>query len=87
MRYLNDKGQQALQLADHLQKAQWLSHCGLEQSFTVSPFIDPTGQPAVIVKMNAHMACTLIDSLNEQQARATRQPALEGMSAAPPGPI
>ena len=47
MRCLNDEGQQALQLAGHLQMAiqQWPSYRGLDQSFTVSPFIDPTGQP------------------------------------------
>ena len=82
MRYLNDQGRRALQLADDLQKAiqQWLSYRGADQSFTVSPFIDPAGQSAVIVTMNAHLACTLIDSLNEQHARATRQPSPEGTS-------
>lgn len=74
MRYLNDKGRRALQLAGDLQQAiqQWLSYRGVDQSFTVS--VDRAGQPAVIVTMNAHMACTLINSLNEQHARATRQP-------------
>ena len=82
MRYLSDKDRRALQLADHLQKAiqQWLSHRGVDQSFTVSPFVDPAGQPAVIVTMNAHLACALIDSINEQHALATRQPSPEGTS-------
>jgi len=82
MRYLNDKDRRALQLADHLQKAiqQWLSYRGADQSFTVSPFVDPAGQPAVIVTMNAHLACALIDSINEQRALATRQPNPEGTS-------
>jgi hypothetical protein len=82
MRYLNDKDRRALQLGDHLQKAiqQWLSYRGAGQSFTVSPFIDPAGHPAVIVTMNADLACALIDSLNEQHARATRQPNPEGTS-------
>ena len=85
MRYLNDKDRRALQLGDHLQKAiqQWLSYHGVDQPFTVSPFIDPAGQPAVIVTLNAHLACTLIDSLNEQHARATRQPSPEGASRPP----
>jgi len=82
MRYLSDKDRRALQLADHLQKAiqQWLSHRGVDQSFTVSPFVDPAGQPAVIVTMNAHLACALIDSLNEQHALGARQPNPEGTS-------
>ena len=82
MRYLSDKDRRALQLADHLQKAiqQWLSHRGVDQSFTVSPFVDPAGHPAVIVTMNAHLACALIDSLNEQHALGARQPNPEGTS-------
>ena len=85
MRYLNDKDRRALHLADHLQKAiqQWLSHYGVDQPLPVSPFIDPAGQPAVIVTLNAHLACTLIDSLNEQHARATGQPSPEGASRPP----
>ncbi len=69
MRNLSDRDRRALQLADHLQKAvaQWLSYRGVEQSCTVSPFVDATGQPAVIIRMDAQMACAMIDSLNEQR--------------------
>ena len=72
---LNDRGRRALRLADHLQKAmeQWLSYRGVSQSCTVSPFVDPTGQPTVILTINAHVACVMIDSLNEQHARSTEQ--------------
>ncbi len=78
MRNLSDQDQRALRLADHLQKAveQWLSNRGVDQPCTVSPFVDPTGQPAVLLKLNAHVACAMIDSLNEQHAHSTEQPSL-----------
>ncbi len=76
MRYLDDTDRRALQLADRLQKAmqRWLSYRGEDQSCTVSPFIDPTGQPAVIIKMNAQVPCVMVDSLNEPDAHAGEQP-------------
>jgi hypothetical protein len=77
MRNLNDTDRRALRLADDLQKAvqQWLSFHGVDQPCTVSPFVDSSGQPAVIVKMNADVASAMIDSLNEQHARSTGQSA------------
>ena len=78
MRSLSDQDQRALRLAGQLQKAieQWLSDRGVDQPCTVSPFVDPTGQPAVLLKLNAHVACAMIDSLNEQHAHRTEQPSL-----------
>jgi hypothetical protein len=72
MRSLSDQDRRALRLADDLQKAveQWLAHRGVDQSCTVSPFVDPTGQPAVVIKLNAQVACVMIDSLNEQHTRS-----------------
>ena len=76
MRNLSDTDRQALRLAGHLQQAveQWLSYRGAGQSFAISPFVDATGQPAVLIKMNAHTACAMIDSLNEQQTYSGGQP-------------
>jgi hypothetical protein len=75
---LSDNDRRALRLAGDLQKAvgQWLSYRGVDQPCTVSPFVDPTGQPAVVIRMNAQVARAMIDSLNEQQPR----------TAGPPGP-
>jgi hypothetical protein len=72
MRILSDTDRQALRLADDLQKAveQWLSRRGVDESCAVSPFVDPAGQPAVIVKMNVHAASAMIDSLNGQPGRS-----------------
>ncbi len=68
---LTDSDRQALRLAAGLQKAveQWLSSRGVDQPCTVSPFVDPGGQPAVLIRMNAHVAHAMIDSLNQQHAR------------------
>ena len=76
MRNLSDRDRRALQLADDLQKAvqRWLRYREVDQSCTVSPFVDPTGQPAVIIKMNAQVACAMVDSLNEQHALPAEQP-------------
>ena len=48
---LSDNDRRALRLAGDLQKAvgQWLSYRGVDQPCTVSPFVDPTGQPAVVI--------------------------------------
>ncbi len=80
---LSDNDRRALRLASDLQKAvgQWLSYRGVDQPCTVSPFVDPTGQPAVVIKMNAHVARAMIDSLNEQRPRTVGQPG----PASPPG--
>jgi hypothetical protein len=76
MRILSDQDRQALQLADDLQKAmaQWLSSRGVDQSCTISPFVNPAGQPAVIITMNAHVAWAMIDSLQQQHAGSARLP-------------
>jgi hypothetical protein len=77
---LTDNDRQALQLADDLQKAlgHWLGRSGLAQSCTVSPFVDSAGQPSVVIKMNAHVARAMIDSLQQQ--------ALFGSQPGPGGP-
>lgn len=71
---LSDKDRQALQLADHLRLAmtQWLSHREGDQFCAVSPFVDPAGQPAVIIRMNARAACAMMDSLNQQRPGASQ---------------
>jgi len=90
---LSDRERQALRLADDLQKAveQWLSSRGAGRSCTVSPFVDPSGQPSVILKMNARVAYAMINSLNQQDTRLAAQPAprtlaVPGPSSAPPAP-
>jgi hypothetical protein len=76
MPHLTDTDRQALRLANDLQKAvqQWLSYRGVNQSCTVSPFVDGAGQPAVLLRMNAQAAWSMIDSLHQQDARLGAQP-------------
>ena len=85
---LTDKDRQALRLADDLQKAidQWLGRRGVEQSCAVSPFVDPTGEPAVIIKMNARAASAMIDGLRHPEAGPVPPPPLGGSGPAEPFP-
>jgi hypothetical protein len=93
---LTDKDRQALRLADDLQKAidQWLGRRGVEQSCAVSPFVDPSGEPAVIIKMNARVASAMIDSLRQPEAGPMPPPLggggppepFPGPPSGPPGP-
>jgi hypothetical protein len=95
---LSDKDRQALQLAGDLQKAldEWAGRRGVGQSCTVSPFVDPTGEPAVIIKMTAPVADAMIDSLRRLDDRPLPPPPPSGAgpadtfpggpSTGPPGP-
>jgi len=73
---LSNKDRQALRLAGDLQKAldEWLGHRGVGQSCVVSPFVDPTGEPAVIIKMTAPVADAMIDSLRQLDDRPSPPP-------------
>jgi hypothetical protein len=77
MPHLTDSGREALRLGHDLQQAveRWLSSRGVDQPCTVSPFLDSAGHPAVVIKMDAHVACAMIDSLDRQHARLAEQPA------------
>lgn len=89
---LSEKDRQALRLAGDLQKAidQWLGRRGVEQSCAVSPFVDPTGEPAVIIRMNAHVAGAMIDGLRQPEGRPVPPPlgggTAEPFPGGPPGP-
>jgi len=80
---LSEKDKQALRLAGDLQRAidQWLGRRGVEQSCAVSPYVDPAGEPAVIIKMNAHVAGAMIDGLRPPEASPVPPPG--GGSAEP----
>src|ERR1019366_3112074 len=88
MRNLTDTGRRAPRLADPPRKAmeQWLSYRGAGQSCMVCPCAGHTGQPAVIITMNAHVACALTGSLHEHHARFTGQPSpgSTGQAGEPP---
>jgi hypothetical protein len=88
MPHLTDTDRQALRLADDLQRAvqQWLSRRGVDQSCTVSPYVDGAGQPAVVMKLSAQAAWAMIDSLDEQPTSPGLRPAPERAPAGPAGP-
>lgn len=88
MPHLTDTDRQALRLADDLQRAvqQWLSRLGVDQSCTVSPYVDGAGQPAVLMKLNAPAAWAMVDGLDPQQAGPRVRPVPRGAPAGPGGP-
>jgi hypothetical protein len=91
MPHLTDTDRQALRLADDLQRAlqQWLSQIGVAPSCTVSPYVDGTGQPAVVMKLNAQAAWAMIDGLQQLQVHPGTRPGPGGAhlaAGAPPGP-
>ena len=92
---LSDKDKQAIRLADDLQRAidQWLGRRGVGSSCAVSPYVDPTGEPAVIIKMNAQVAGAMIDSLQQLNgpsgpppAGGPAEPLAPENPSGPPGP-
>ncbi|HEX3925646.1 MAG TPA: hypothetical protein VHY31_25445 [Streptosporangiaceae bacterium] len=71
MRTLSDQDRQALRLADELREAmaQWLSQRGVDQNCAVSPFVNPAGQPAVILTMSAQVTSALIEGLRPRRTQ------------------
>lgn len=67
MRYLRDSDRQALQLAGDLEKAiqQWLGQRGVDGACTISPYVDPAGRPAVLVKMDGQVARAMVVGLTQ----------------------
>lgn len=56
---LSNRDRQAINLAHHLreQLGHWLNRRGITTAtLLISPFVDPAGQPSVLVRMNAAQA-------------------------------
>lgn len=68
MGYLNESDQQALRLAHELQLSmhRWLSDRGVRNTCTISPYVDASGEPAVLIKMNTAVANAMLASFNER---------------------
>jgi hypothetical protein len=76
MRYLRDSDRQALQLAGDLEKAiqQWLGRRGVNGACTISPYVGPDGRPAVLVKMDGHVAGAMVTGLNQPRDHDVPRP-------------
>ena len=76
MSHLTDNDRQALELARELRAnmQQWLTRHGANGPFSISPFVDPTGRPSVIITMDSPLALAMVQSLNQQPAPPPQDP-------------
>ncbi|WP_157963726.1 hypothetical protein [Actinocorallia populi] len=67
MGYLSESDQQAVMLASELQRSmqEWLHSRGVHNTCSVSPYVDSGGQPAVLIKMNSHVAHAMLASFRQ----------------------
>ena len=68
--HLSESDREALRLAHDLRErmTQWMSRRGVAGgSVLVSPFVDPSGQPNVLVRMNPHILRAMLRSFDEQR--------------------
>ncbi|MEO3785010.1 hypothetical protein ABGB12_16855 [Actinocorallia sp. B10E7] len=67
MGYLSESDQQAVTLAGELQRSmqEWLLSRGVSNTCSVSPYVDSGGQPAVLIKMNSHVAHAMLASFKQ----------------------
>ncbi|MEV0667586.1 hypothetical protein ACIBI3_41590 [Actinomadura luteofluorescens] len=84
--HLNDSDRQALRLAQDLREEM---RAALPQSPTppsVSPFVDQTGMPSVLLRMDAETARALMAVLAERRGAAAEQRRADGSHVPPPVP-
>lgn len=76
MSYLRDSDREALRLAHGFREEirLWLAHRGVDAPLSVSPFVDPSGQPSVLVTMSADVARALSALLAEQRGQVAGRP-------------
>lgn len=67
MGYLSENDQQAVRLAGELQRSmqEWLLSRGVRNTCSVSPYVDAGGQPAVLIKINSHVAHAMLESFKQ----------------------
>jgi hypothetical protein len=72
--HLSPAAREAVSLARDLREEirEWLARRGVEAPVVLSPFIDPSGQPNVLIRMNAYLARAMILSFQEQHGQAAQ---------------
>lgn len=73
--HLSDRDREALHLADELRTRlwEWMSRRGVDGMLFVTPYVDPSGQPSVLVRINSHLARALLLSLEAQPVQPPPQ--------------
>ncbi|MFC5753778.1 hypothetical protein [Actinomadura rugatobispora] len=72
--HLSDSDRQALRLAHDLREEMRQALPQQAAAPSVSPFVDPTGRPSVLMRMDEETARALMAVLTEQRAQAQRFP-------------
>jgi hypothetical protein len=69
--HLSPREREAVTLARdlHAEMREWLSRRGVTAPVVISPYIDSSGQPNVLVRMNAYIGRAMILSFLEQRAQ------------------
>ena len=70
--HLSPAEREAVSLARDLREEirEWLSRRRVDAPVVLSPFIDPSGQPNVMIRLNAYLARAMILSFQEQRGQA-----------------
>lgn len=85
--HLNDSDRQALRLAQDLREEMRAALPQLPAPPSVSPFVDQSGMPSVLLKMDAETARALMAVLAERRGMAaTEQRRADGSHVPPPLP-
>lgn len=67
---LSERDQEALRLAHdlHTRMTEWIRLRGVTARPVISPFIDPHGQPSVLIRLNSYLARAMVLSFIEVSA-------------------
>jgi hypothetical protein len=83
---LSDRDRHAIELAQDLRDhiGRWLTRRGIITGIlVVSPFVDPAGQPSVLIRMNASAAGALLLGLDEPHCPPAPKPDQSGPAHGP----
>ncbi|MGK5550042.1 hypothetical protein ACSNOI_00365 [Actinomadura kijaniata] len=83
--HLSDSDRQALRLAHDLREELRQALPG-QAAPSISPFVDPSGRPSVLMRMDADTAHALMALLGERRAAPADPHRVEGMPQAAPPP-
>ncbi|GAA1549116.1 hypothetical protein GCM10009678_34810 [Actinomadura kijaniata] len=83
--HLSDSDRQALRLAHDLREELRQALPG-QAAPSISPFVDPSGRPSVLMRMDADTAHALMALLGERRAAPADPRRTEGMPLAAPAP-
>jgi hypothetical protein len=84
--HLSERDREALRLAGALreQMQDWMSRRGVTATLIITPFVAPSGQPSVLIRMDVRLALAMILSLRELRSQSSPPRRDNGTYGAPP---